>query len=55
MTHLAIVIIVTIGWVACNLHLWSLKPDQLILFLESLGMSAIAFPVLYRHVTRQTK
>jgi len=55
MTHLAIVIIAAVGWVACNLYLWSLKQDQLTLFLESLGMSAIAFPALYWYATRQTK
>jgi len=55
MTHPTIVIIVTVGWVACNLYLWSLKQDQLVLFLESVGMSAIAFPALYWYVMRQTK
>jgi hypothetical protein len=55
MTHLAIVIILTVGWVTFNLYLWSLKQEQLVLFLESLGMSAIAFPALYWYVMRKTK
>lgn len=53
--HILITIILTLAWVACNFYLWSLKQDQLILFLESLGMSAIAFPALYWYVTRRTK
>lgn len=53
--HLAIAILLTLVWVACNFYLWSLKQDQLILFLESLGMSAIAYPAIYWYVTRPTK
>lgn len=55
MIHLAIVAILTLCWTACNLYLWSLKQDQLILLMESLGMSAIAFPALYWYVTRPTR
>ncbi len=55
MTQLAIAIIFTAIWVACNFYLWSLKQDQLILFMESLGMSAIAFPAIYWYVTRRSK
>lgn len=55
MTQLAIAIIFTAIWVACNFYLWSLKQDQLILFIESLGMSAIAFPAIYWYVTRRSK
>lgn len=53
--HLAIAVFLTLVWVACNFYLWSLKQDQAILLLESLGMSAIGFPALYWYVTRQTK
>jgi hypothetical protein len=55
MTQLAIVTILTLGWTGCNLYLWSLKQDQLVLLMESLGMSAIAFPALYWYVTRPTR
>jgi len=53
--HLAIVIVLTLIWVAGNFYLWSLKQDQLLLLLESLGMSAIAYPAIYWYVTRPTK
>jgi hypothetical protein len=53
--HLALAIVLTLIWVACNFYLWSQKQDQPILLLESLGMSAIAFPAIYWYVTRQTK
>jgi hypothetical protein len=53
--HLAIAVFLTLVWVACNFYLWSLKQDQVILLLESLGMSAIAFPALYWYMTNQTK
>jgi hypothetical protein len=35
--QLAVAILLTLIWVACNFYLWSLKQDQLILLLESLG------------------
>jgi len=53
--HLAIAILLTLTWVACNFYLWSLKQGQPILLVESLGMSAIAFPAIYWYVTRQIK
>jgi hypothetical protein len=53
--HLIIVSLLTLTWVACNFYLWSLKQDQPILFLESLGMSAVAFPAIYWYVTRPIK
>ena len=39
-------------WIAGNMYLWSLKQSQLTLFLESLGMAAVAYPALYWYVTR---
>jgi len=53
--HLPIAIILTLIWVVCNFYLWSLKHDQSIFLMESLGMSAIAFTALYWYVTRRTK
>ena len=53
--HLAIALLLTLIWVACNFYLWSLKQGQPILLLESLGMSAIAYPTIYWYVTRQLK
>lgn len=40
-------------WIACNFYLWSMKQNQEWLFLQSLGMAAIAFPALYWYVTRR--
>ena len=53
--HLIIAILLALVWVACNFYLWSLKQDQPILFLEALGMAAIAFPALYWYFTRRPK
>jgi len=39
-------------WVAACFMLWSQKQSALILFLESLGMAALAFPTMYWYVTR---
>lgn len=55
MPHLAVLIFLTLIWVIGNFYLWSLKQDQLILFAQSLGMAAVAFPALYWYVTRRTK
>jgi hypothetical protein len=54
MLHLATAIFLELVWIACNFYLWSLKQDQLILFWESLGMAANAFPAVYWYVTRPT-
>jgi len=47
------VIAVALGflWVALNFYLWSMQQSHLMLFWQSLGMAAIAFPVLYFYVT----
>jgi hypothetical protein len=42
-------------WIAANLYLWSLKQEPLLLFWESLGMAAVAFPALFWFVTRAGK
>ena len=39
------------GWIAGNLYLWSMKQPQPTLFLESLGMAAVAYPSFYWYVT----
>lgn len=54
MLHLAAAIFLELVWVACNFYLWSLKQAHWILFWESLGMAAIAFPAVYWYVTRRT-
>ena len=53
--HIAIAIVLTLIWVAGNFYLWALKQDQLILLLESLGMSMIAYPAIYWYVTQPIK
>jgi hypothetical protein len=51
MNH-AVMLAVAAIWVACNFYLWSMKQSHFTLFLQSLGMAAIAFPALYRYVKR---
>ena len=46
---------VALLWLAANLYLWSLKQEPLLLFWESLGMAAVAFPALFWFVTRSGK
>jgi hypothetical protein len=50
--HHLIASIVLVIWTAANFFLWSNKQDQLILFWESLGMAAIAYPLFAWYVTR---
>ena len=40
-------------WIACNFYLWSMTQSDEILFLQSFGMAAIAYPSLYWYVTRR--
>ena len=51
MNHVVMLALATI-WVACNFYLWSMKQSQVMLFAESLGMAAIAFPAFFWYVTR---
>ncbi len=42
-------------WFAANFYLWSLRQEPHILFLQSLGMAAVAFPALFWFITRREK
>lgn len=39
-------------WVAANIYLWSLRQSPQLLFLESLGMTALMYPAIYWYVRR---
>lgn len=52
--HHIITAFVTV-WTSGNFYLWSLKQEPQVLFLESLGMAAIAYPVMFWLVTRPHK
>lgn len=54
MMHHIITAFVTV-WTSGNFYLWSLKQEPQVLFLESLGMAAIAYPVMFWLVTRPHK
>jgi hypothetical protein len=51
MVHV-VLIALSVIWVSASVALWSQKQSALILFLESLGMAALAFPTMYWYVTR---
>jgi hypothetical protein len=42
-------------WVLVSVVLWAEKQEQVVLFLESLGLGAIAFIAMYWHFTRAAK
>jgi len=42
-------------WTCGNFYLWSLKQEPYVLFWESLGMAAIAYPAMFWLVTRPRK
>jgi hypothetical protein len=50
MHHVVMVALATV-WVACNFYLWSMKQSHLMLFWQSMGMAAVAYPALYFYVT----
>jgi hypothetical protein len=52
MTNFA-ALVLAILWLAANLYLWSLKQEPVILFWQSLGMAAIAFPAMFLFVIRR--
>ena len=54
MNHIVMLVLVAI-WIGCNLYLWSMKQSHPTLFLQSLGMAAVAYPALYWYVTRRPK
>ena len=51
--HHALMLALVVVWVVTNLFLWSLKQSPVVLFWQSLGTSAIAYPMLYLYVTRR--
>jgi hypothetical protein len=51
--HHGVMVALAVAWIACNFWLWSMKQSHLVLFLQSLGMAAIAYPALYFYVTRE--
>jgi hypothetical protein len=42
-------------WIAASVFLWSQRQEQVTLFLESLGLGAIAFAAMYWYATRPAK
>lgn len=54
MQHL-LAVALTLLWTAGNLYLWSLKQEPLVLFWQSLGMGALAFPAFGWYVARPTE
>ncbi|MDI3470125.1 MAG: hypothetical protein OJF62_002188 [Pseudolabrys sp.] len=42
-------------WTAVSIVLWSQKQEQVTLFLESLGLGAVAFAAMYWYATRPAK
>jgi hypothetical protein len=46
-------LVLAIGWVVANFYLWSMKQSHLMLFWQSIGMAAIAYPALYFYVMRR--
>lgn len=52
MHHTVMLVFATI-WVAANIFLWSSKQSHLVLFWQSVGMAAIAFPAFYFYVTHR--
>ena len=51
MHHIAMLVLALI-WIGCNFYLWSWKQSHLMLFWQSVGMAAIAYPALYWYITR---
>ena len=51
--HHAVMLALATIWVSANLFLWTMKQSHADLFLQSLGLAAIAYPALYYYVTRQ--
>lgn len=48
--HHAVMLALAALWVAAKVYLWSMKQSAPMLFLQSLGMAAVAFPALYVYV-----
>jgi hypothetical protein len=48
-------VVLAIVWIGCSFYLWSFKQSQVMLFCQSLGMAAIAYPALYWYVTQNRK
>ncbi|MGH6726635.1 MAG: hypothetical protein ACREB8_08845 [Pseudolabrys sp.] len=51
MAHHVLTVFVA-AWTSGNFYLWSLKQEPQLLFLESLGMAAIAYPLVFWLITR---
>jgi hypothetical protein len=52
MTHFIALALATL-WLCANLYLWSFRQEPLILFWQSVGMAAIAFPAMFWFITRR--
>jgi len=46
-----VMLVLTALWIGANFFLWSMKQSQVALFLQSLGLAAVAYPSLYWYVT----
>ena len=54
MIHVAF-LSVALLWIVVSVVLWADKQEQVVLFLESLGLGTIAFIAMYWHFTRAAK
>ena len=54
MVHV-VALALTLVWIAANFYLWSIKQNQVLLFWQSMGMAAIAYPALFWYVRRSGK
>jgi len=50
MKHVVMLLLAAV-WIGANFFLWSMKQSQVALFLQSLGMAAVAYPSFYWYVT----
>jgi hypothetical protein len=48
-----LMLVLAAAWIACNFFLWSMKQSHLMLFWQSVGMGALAYPALYFYVTHR--
>lgn len=53
--HHVLAVTLAFLWIAANFYLWSLRQDPVVLFWESLGMAAVAFPAFGWYVKRSSR
>jgi hypothetical protein len=52
MIHIVMAVLAA-AWLAANFYLWSMKQSHEELFWESLGVAAVAYPVMFWYVMRR--